>query len=413
MSLAELISFSVLCSLYLIDVIGCILTMRNMRLHPSLVLNADHVLPQGDFTFFWYAGHLLYMKSAAWWGFHPDVSPWIKATFQINILNPSSPIQMAWPYPPMMGLLLMPFSCIPLRTSFWIWRLFSLVVSGYLLRKAGLRWSIILMGLASPAAWQDMVGGQNGTLTGSILVAALLWMSRNQRIAGILAGILCIKPQIALALPVILLNLKRLTALRWSLITVIGLIGLSILIEGWYPWWFFFHTGHADAIQQSDLSFTQFFPTAGITVFYMMRSFGVDVAAAWDIQIISALLALTLVWRVWSYEKVDPIWRMSITCCLLVLILPHGFAYDLVPFSIAMAVLYQTNSGITRFNAGLLWLLCDYSLGIANYTNRLLFPLVAIAGIILLMRQHRDDHQRFEALLSVLPVSLKGGAQRL
>jgi len=355
--------------------------MRLMRApgHATLY-TAAHGLPQADFARFWFAGRMLVVTL----GQHLGVTLAAPAMFQLNILAPGHDAALlSWLYPPPMSLIALPFALAPLPLSFWAWRAASVLFAGVLLRRAGLGWWVILAGLASPAGLHDMLGGQTGTFTGGILVAALLFLGRHPRTAGILAGLLSIKPQMALALPFILLHPRRRRALFYGAGTVIALVAISVLAAGLEPWRFFITVSTSVPRQIISQPFQKFFPAAGFTVFIMARSFHASLAAAAILQACVSLISAALVIAVWQDKPRNPIARMAITVALTALMAPYGFAYDLVGFSIAMAALAAQTAGWRQMAFAGLWLCGGYTALVAIYTGLILAPLALALSVAL------------------------------
>jgi Glycosyltransferase family 87 len=204
------------------------------------VMNATQELLEGDFARFWYVGKQMALQRMAEFGFPITPPVWLQSTFHLDILAAGGHPYDAWLYPPTMNLLAMAFAFLPLPLSFFVWGIGTLAAAGWLLRRAGLGWRPILAGLASTASIQDFRAGQNGVLTGGVLVAALLMVETRPWLGGWVAGILCIKPQMALALPVILLRRCRCKVLAACMGSIVALLVLSAVIEGWQSWvWFF------------------------------------------------------------------------------------------------------------------------------------------------------------------------------
>lgn len=371
-------SIALLSIVYFVYLMSVVNLMIAMRVGPP-TLTATHELPQSDFGLFWCAGKGLFAQAAARFGLALNV-PTAAQTCQINILSNAAPTALAWPYPPPMGFLVVPFSFIPLSTSFWIWRAASIFAAVILLRCAGLSWGIIVAGLASTAGLHDLVGGQNGTLIAGIQVSALLLAEKRPGWAGILAGALAVKPQMALVFPAIVLRPRKLKILLAGVLTVLALVMLSLAIWGQNSWEWFFTVAGPEEVRQADVPFSAAFPAAGITVFSMARSLGAGLLAAWIWQAASSVVALGLVWLAWRPGMMTPLPRMAFTCALGVLAMPHGFAYDLVAFSLGIATLFYLANGWERVPLGLLWLMGGYTITLADYTGLLLFPLFALLG---------------------------------
>lgn len=353
--------------------------MRGMRAAQPTITMPNHELPQSDYARFWYVGRRLLSRVGG-------VAPPDPGVFPLDILSPTAPALKAWLYPPPTGLLAMPFAVLPLALSFWVWRILSLALGLWLLRRAELGWAVVLAGLASPAALHDMTGGQNGTLTGAMLVASLLLAERQQRFAGTLAGLLCIKPQIALAVPAAFLRTRFLCLLYTAVSVVLSVVLLCLFVEGGRAWVRYFTVAQPDSTAIVSLPFTVFFPAAGITVLSMLRSMHCGVGFAWLCQISVSLLSVSLVWLAWHRGTMQGVPRMAFTCCLGVLAMPYGFSYDLVAFSIGMAALFFRAGQWERLVLGLLWLMGGYTITLANYTGLLLFPLWAACGAVMAWR---------------------------
>ncbi len=386
--LARVLTFGAAGSLYILYLAATIHLFMSMQAAPAPhVMTATQELPESDFARFWYAGKMLFIQSAAHFDYQIEPSPWFKSTFRVDILSPLAPPAIAWLYPPTMGLLAIVFSFAPLGLSYWIWQIGSLVVAGSLLRYAGLSWLVIVAGLGSPACLHNFIGGQNGALTGGLLVAALLLFDRHSRRGGFVAGLLCIKPQMMFALPAILLDKSRLATLLACILTTGGIAALSLLIEGWPAWQHFFAVAQPDSMRLLSLPFAQKFPVAGITVFVMARSLHASVAEALSVQAVSAILSLLLVWQSWRRAEGDPVPRMALTVCLTLLITPYGYSYDLVAFSIAMAALFARASSLEQAIIALLWLFGGYTITFVNLTGVIVMPGATATGAWLAWRQ--------------------------
>jgi len=277
------------------------------------------------------------------------------------------------------------------------------------LRLAGLRWPVILLGLASPAAWHDFLLGQNGTLTGAILVAALLTASQRPKTAGVLTGILTIKPHLGAPLLIAALRLRAWRLVLCAAAVAALLVALASLVWGVREWAWFFGVAQRDEWLTTVSQIKSGLPGASITVFHMARSLGVPETGAWAMQLGAAIGALLLLWKLWQPGAMAEMPRLICTICLNVLIVPHGFMYDLVGFSTVMAIMMTELSGWPVFAAALLWLLAGYTGIISLYTRILDFPIFAVLGAGLAWRFKHDlgGIQAGSERLGILPSPLK------
>jgi len=368
--------------LFLVSNVFLLLAMHSVS--PSHVVSTPQQLPQADFARFWYVGKMLLVQRAAQFGVVLALPPWWHQVFQIDILSLGSDPSQIWLYPPTMGVLAVPFGLLPLGFSFWVWRMASLAVAAFLLRYAGLDWPIIVLGLASPAEIHDLVSGQTGALTGGLLTAGLLCLDRKPQTGGVLTALLCIKPQAALFLPLILLQRRFWPALAAFIMTVAAVVAVSVLLEGAQSWVWYLTV----AEPQSALVMNApdgHLARDGISVLMMARSLHIGLRWAWLLQGLSFLIAGWLFWNAWR-RPAEPLRRVALSLCLAVLMTPYGFLYDLVGFSIAMAIMMARAPDRQKPAFGVLWLLGGYANTLLNLTGVVWVPLGVIIAVILLLR---------------------------
>jgi hypothetical protein len=373
-----IIAFTLIACLYLLYLASLIwLTIRVQTAPGPQIYTTAHILPQNDFAMFWYSGVLLFDHAA---GLSP--STWMLKTFQFPMVVPGPPFHLTWMYPPPMGLLAILYSFLPLGAGYWIFRVAFLLIAAALYRRAGLGWAAIAMGFAGPASLHDAFAGQNGTLTGAFLVTSLMLLEKSPRLAGALAGLLCIKPQIALSLPFILLRKTHHRALIAAAACIVIIALATLPIEGIGAWtWFFLHARGASTGYVAR-PFSQDFPAAGITTFFMARSLHASTNLAWACQAISSLAAAYFTARIWRRPAADSQARIAITLCLWVLLTPYGYMYDLAGFSVIMAALCLRAPDSQKPLYAVLWLAAGFTGTIANITGIITTPAFAAAGAL-------------------------------
>jgi hypothetical protein len=350
--------------------------------NPAGVWDTTHILPQASFAMFWFSGAALLRHAAGMYGLVLAPSAWETHTLQIPLVV-AAPFHVGWLYPPVMGLLSMLYATLPLAASFWVWRGLYFAISAALLRRAGLGWGAIVLGLACPAAMIDFEEGENGTLTGGLAAAALLTMERAPRMAGGLAALLSLKPQTGAALPFILLQPRLRAALGAGVVTGAVLVLATLLLIGWQSWaWFLLWSPGASSGLVAT-PFTANFPEAGATVFYMVRSFGQGVHTALAAQLLSSALAAVALWRLWRVPGRPAIPRMAATLALSALLVPYGYLYDLVGFSVGMAAMCLTTSPARKPVYAALWLFAGHSATVAGLTGHVLMPLTSALAAVL------------------------------
>jgi hypothetical protein len=206
-----------------------------------IVLATGFVLTSGDgpralvndFRVFWAAGQLALSGDF--------LGPF--DTDKLTAVHNVSPEHWTpWLYPPGFLFLLAPFGALSYATGFAILSLLSCLCIGLAIRPftAGSRTAWLAFGLA-PAYLPILLQGQNGLIWLAGLVAALAAL-RDERwvLAGVFIGLLTLKPQFGLLIPVALIaaGLWRTTIV--ASLTAVVVAALPTLATGTEYWVLFF-----------------------------------------------------------------------------------------------------------------------------------------------------------------------------
>lgn len=145
-----------------------------------------------------------------------------------------------WLYPPSFLLLLLPFGALPFFLS---WGLFEAVTAGLLalaLWHAGPRGAaralLIVTAALCPAVPFNLILGQNAFLTSALFVGGFALLPSAPLLGGLLLGVLTIKPQLALLVPVALLAAGNRRALAGMALGAAALGLASLAVFGWTFW---------------------------------------------------------------------------------------------------------------------------------------------------------------------------------
>ncbi len=188
-----------------------------------------------------------------------------------------------WSYPPFTLLLLGPLGQLPYFVALAIWTigLFA-AFAGVTLScvPPGRRLHALLLLCLAPACLINAAGGQNGFLTGALLLGGLLALDRRPVLAGLLFGLLTYKPQLGLVLPPVLIALGAWRTIAAACATTVALVGASVLAFGVDPWRH--NLGETSAFLYGLLdSFEGFYPYMMASVFAGARTFGLSMGASW------------------------------------------------------------------------------------------------------------------------------------
>jgi hypothetical protein len=325
-----------------------------------------------DAALFWIAGRL---SRAGDMGAIYDATAFTRAAAQ---MLPAQRLYLPFVYPPPVLLPAALLSLAGLKT-FYVIAISGLTgASCYLFRKAGLSWFVIALGLFSPAGLWAIYLGQFGVIGAALLLAGIARLSIRPALSGVLLSLLCLKPQYALLVPVILLASRRWRAFAYFAAGAVTLLAASLAWPGLRAWHAFTLAGRATEANLLQAPFGPGYELHGASVFWMLRSFGAGLPAAYAAQAISALLAAILAWHLWrrDYDR-----RVPVTLCLFLLATPYGFTDDMVGYSIAAAMLLRPNAPLRNAILAALWLAPGYSGHFAALSGLLLTLLLVLALI--------------------------------
>ncbi len=296
-----------------------------------------------------------------------------------------------WAYPPPMLLLAVPVSFLPVACGFVLWSAAGMALLWLGARAAGLGRTARLLAVLSPAAIENVLSGQNGLLTASLLLPGLVLLSERPWLAGALLGGLILKPQLAVLVPICLLASRNGRAAAAAALTATALAGVSTVAFGWTSWAdFLFKTMPfiRRVIVEADWYIGPL-QSMIATPFMAARWAGAPVAAAYAVQAAFAVAASALCWQAWRRPGADPLARAALTLALAFLVSPYGMSYDMPALDAALIGL-AARDGAWRGEARLLfavawiWPGCGFLLGTMRAPP---LGLAAVACAVLLARQ--------------------------
>ncbi len=305
--------------------------------------------PLCDFSVFWQAGAMAAHGPAG--GIY-DASKFLALRQALFSLQADP---LLWYYPPTALLPVLPLSRLPFELAFWAWTGALLALTAALLRLAGLSWQVIFLGLLSPAAVWSLELGQFDVVCGALLVAGLLASARRPGFSGVALGLLAVKPQSALLVPVALLAKFRWRALLAAFGTGVLLVLVSIMLLGWPVWPEYMSKGLAESKHMLDtLPLIPGSAPWGLSVFNMALSLGAGLRASGAAQSVAALAAVLLTWRAWRSEMGETD-RIALCVFLSLLATPYGGVDYMIGYSVALAMLAQKRGWRIDFLDVIFW----------------------------------------------------------
>lgn len=238
-------------------------------------------------------------------------------------------------YPPQLLLFVWPFGFLPYLTAYALWCVLGFAL--YMVAAAGgeRRPDRLLMFAVSPAVIINIYGGQNGFLTAALLIGGLNLLDRRPIISGVLFGLLTVKPQMGLLLPLMLVLTGQWRCIASAAVTTLVLVLATTAIFGTEVWLAFFEL--AVPKQQAVLAYgSGIFPSMMPTAFMNARIAGLPLEGAWTLQgLMSCAAIAAVVWTFWRQR--DPILSTALFVSASFLVTPYAFNYDMVVFGWVLA----------------------------------------------------------------------------
>jgi hypothetical protein len=241
-----------------------------------------------------------------------------------------------------------------------------------------------------PGAITSLFFGQTGTLAAALFLGALLFAGRRPVASGVAAGLLSVKPQLGILLPVCLLAARHWLAIAIAAVAALVTVVAASALFGWdiYPLYFAKAAPVMRAIMEAP--FPQSYHANAITVFLTARALGASVPMAYVVQGLAAIGCAVVAWRLWRGPCADPLMRVAATACLALLATPYGYTYDMVAYSFACAVMFDRADWKFRAPLLLLWIWPSLS----AFVTGLLFPVTPAPMLIAAVLASRPLLQR-------------------
>jgi alpha-1,2-mannosyltransferase len=208
---------------------------------------------------------------------------------------------------------------------------------------AGGSWAVLAV--LTPAALLNIWEGHYGFLIGALFLYGFRWLDKKPSAAGVAIGLLIIKPQFALLIPLVLLLQWRWRTVVSAGVTVAAMIAMSVLVYGTAAWTEFLAkgAGRQAVIDAGGAFFGKLSTSAATAVLGVGGGWPLAIA----VQVALGGLALALVvLAVRKRVATRDLALLVATCTFLVL--PYGLNYDLTVVAIgAWAVMTSDRAAPT------------------------------------------------------------------
>jgi alpha-1,2-mannosyltransferase len=287
-------------------------------------------------------------------------------------------------YPPIYLLLCAPLARLPYLLSFVLFEGVTLALWLGVARciLAARDWAWCLPVLAYPAVFWTIGLGQNAMLTATLLGVVMLLIDTRPRTAGLMLGLLCYKPHLALLAPIALAAGGYWRVLATAALSVMATVALSVVAFGLAPWHAYLgELANAQAVYATgriDLA-------AYVTPFGAARMLGVAPTVAYALQLVASVMVAVVVFWIWRRDA-DPARRGATLAGGILLSVPVALLYDLMIPAIAILWLVRAASrgGFLPWEK-LLLAVCYLMPLVCRYVGEGLgIPLAPLAPVVLL-----------------------------
>ena len=141
-----------------------------------------------------------------------------------------------WSYPPHLLLMTWPLAFLPYLPAYLVWCAVGMLLYVLAASDGGRRRGRLFVLLAAPAVWINIFAGQNGFFTSALMIAGLAQLRRRPILSGVCFGLLTIKPQLGLLLPLMLLLTREWRAIAAAVVTTAALVVATGVLFGFSIW---------------------------------------------------------------------------------------------------------------------------------------------------------------------------------
>lgn len=240
---------------------------------------------------------------------------------------------LTWQYPPHASLIFSPMGYLPYTVAYSLWCGLGVSIFTAILLSIGFKGRFLIALLATIPIVIALNTGQNALFTGSLLLVAVLYAKPRPLIAGLAAGLLTIKPQLGILLPILFIAGGHWRAIVSAAIVTIALCSWSYLVAGAETWTSFFEYLSIVSGSVADGVMPLY---KMVNVFSAARLAQMPEAIAIALTLLSfAASILAIVWTVRNTK--DSRWHYAVLAPMTLLTTPYSMYYELALIVPALA----------------------------------------------------------------------------
>jgi hypothetical protein len=285
-----------------------------------------------DFVNFWIYGRAAWLADPGRF-FDPHIyNKMLPAFLGVNFLHEN------WMYPPSIMFIAAPFGRLSYVPALLCWTVLAVGIFVWVARHYVGDRRLLIPLLCSPAALFCLMSGQSSFLTAAMLLTIVSCLDRKPVLAGVLIGLLSLKPQLGILFPVMLGVSGRWRVFMVAAITTILIIAATGVAFGPQVWIDFVSKGIPAqnlALADPERVRTPMYPT----IFMNLRGVDASYAVAMAVQACFSALVVGLVIFAYRFRKnADPQLLSALFFTCSVCVVPYLLSYDTLTIS-CLAVL--------------------------------------------------------------------------
>ncbi|HEY2481464.1 MAG TPA: glycosyltransferase family 87 protein [Caulobacteraceae bacterium] len=247
---------------------------------------------------------------------------------------PASRGVFLWCYPPTFQLMVWPLGLLRYAPALAAWTAAGLIAYLATIRSLSGDRRAWLLALAFPGLFMNASQGQTGFWITALLGGGLLLLDARPALAGVLIGLLAIKPQFAVLAPLLMILAGRPSAVLTSALTALVLaVGATAAfgVESW-PRFLAAAGAAARALEAGALPLYK-----DPSVFAALRLFGAPTSLALAVHAAQAVLVIVLTAIAWRRPGPAEL-KAGLGVLATLIVLPYLFDYDLMTLAVPIAV---------------------------------------------------------------------------
>lgn len=275
-----------------------------------------------------------------------------------------------WSYPPHLLLFTWPLGLMPYMTAYVVYTLIGLALYLAVANGGARRLDHMAILILAPAVTINIWAGQNGFLTAALLIGGLTQLDRRPILAGILFGLLSIKPQLGVLIPLMLVLTGRWRVIVAAAVTVVALVAATALVFGSEVWTAYLRDAMPPQRRYAFEGFSNFMMQMP-TPFMNAKVAGLPLWACFAVQgVVSAATLAAVVWTYW--RRRDPVLSTALFVTAIFTVTPYAFNYDMVVFGWVIVTLIDRDDNTP----------IDYALMLLVFATPALTVVMGMTGIM-------------------------------